>query len=577
MNRKGLWPIVVIPIVLLLWSRIGAPALGSASYQSYTQYKGVYRAGGTPGASGEPIVEQVVIFVVDGLRVDESRQLPELNRLRALGAQRVLQVGQPSLSYPGWTTISTGAWPEQSGVSSNDIERAVELDTIFAAAHRVGLHSAIVGAGGWRTLFDPENVELHILSQPQYNSLGDVLTLDERLAGEAREVLMREPQLALIHLLGVDNAGHGFGGASAEYAQVAVAADQLISDMMALIDLNRAAVLVTADHGHIDSGGHGGHEGVVRRVPLVAIGKGIKPGVYGDGNLVDIAPTVAVLLGMEIPAHNQGEALLDQMDVPVAFSARRSLHVAEQLFDRHGALLVAINSPIQVGRGMLERAQDAFAGGDFAEAEKLARTSGHQARAEWRAQRGARLMRERVLRGPTVALLLLPFGLYGLYWRLIGWGFRTPILGALLFFVWWHAAFRVQGFSFSASWFNPDPMLFARPRVVDAMLTLTAVICLVGALRRRFGNADVSRTAVHTLLLIGAGMVVQIAAYYLAWDVVYFWYLPDLNAGAKYYLDVAISSVFWPHPMLPLAGLLPLMAIMVARCSAVVERRMLRI
>ena len=567
----------MIPIVLLLWSRLGAPALVSASYQSYTQYEGVYRAGGTPGASGEPIVEQVVIFVVDGLRVDESRELLALNRLRALGAQRVLQVGQPSLSFPGWIAISSGAWPEQSGVSSNDIERAVELDTIFSAARRRGLYTAIVGSSGWRTLFNPEYVELNLLSEPpEYNSLADILAFDERLAGAAQKVILREPQLVLIHLPGVDTAGHGFGGVSSEYAQAAVAADRLIAGLITLIDLNRAAVFVTADHGHIDGGGHGGHEDVVRRVPLVAAGKGIRPGVYADGMQVDIAPTVAVLLGMEIPAHNQGDALLDQIDVPAAFSARRGLDVAEQLSGRHGALLLAIDSPTEIGRVMLERAQDALAGGDYGEAEKFARASVYQARAEWRAQRGARLMRERVSRVPTVALLLLPFGLYGLCWRRAAWGLRIPMLGALLFFGSWHAVFRAQGFSFSASLFNPDPMLFARPRVVDAMLALIVVMSVVGALSRRSGNADVALTAAHTLFLIGAGMVVQIAAFYLAWDVVYDWYLPDLNAGVKYYLDVAVSTVFWPLPMLPLAALLPLLALMVARFSAVVERRMLR-
>ena len=564
--------IVVIPIALLLWSRFGAPTLLSTSYQSYTQYEGIYRAGGTPGPSDDAIVEQVVIFVVDGLRVDESRELPALNRLRALGAQRVLQVGQPSLSYPGWTTISTGAWPEQSGVSSNDIERAVELDTIFAAARRRDLDTAIVGTDGWRTLFDTEKVELNILSQPEYNSLGDVLALDERLAEEAREVLIREPHLVLIHLLGVDNAGHGFGGASAEYAEVAVAADRLISDMMALIDLSTSTVLVTSDHGHIDSGGHGGYERVVRRVPLVAVGKGIKPGIYRDAMLVDIAPTVAVLLGMEIPAHNQGVALLDQIDVPAAFSAQRGLHVAEQLSGRHGAMLLAIDSPTQIKTVILQRVQDALAGGDYADAANLTRASVYQARTEWRTQRQARLMREQVSRVPTLLLLLVPFGLYGGCWRHAGWSFRTPMLGMLMFFGLWHVMFRAHGYSFSASWLSPDPMLFVQPRVLDALLVLIVVMSVIGTLRRRFGSADVALTAVHTLFLIGTGMFVQIAAFYLAWDVVYHWYLPDLGAGVKYYMDVALSTVFWPYPALPLAVLLPLLAVLVARIAPVLER-----
>ncbi len=576
--RQRRWPIVVIPVVLLLWSRYGAPALVSASYQSATQYEGIYRAPTAPGAAGEPIAEQVIIFVVDGLRVDVSRQLSGLNRLRARGAQRVLQVGQPSLSFPGWTAIGTGAWPEQSGVSSNDIERSIELDTIFHAARRGGLDAAIVGSVGWSTLFNTEGVELHLLSEPpKYDSLGDILAFDERLAGTARKALLREPRLALIHLLGVDTAGHGFGGASGEYAQAAAAADRLIAGLITSIDLSRAAIFVTADHGHIGSGGHGGHEAVVRRVPLVATGKGIKPGAYADAMQVDIAPTVAVLLGLEIPAHNQGDALFDQIDAPADLRARRALDVAAQLGDRHRALLLAIDPEADMEQGVLERAQSAMAGADYAETEKLAWKSGEQVRAQWRAQRGARLMRERLWRTPMVALLLLPFGLYSLWWRRAGWGWRTPMLGAVLFYVLWHALFWARGFSFSVSWFNIDPILFVQPRVVEALLALICVTMFVGALNHRARKVDVALATAHALFLIAAGMAVQIAAFFLAWDVVYEWYLPDLAAGGKYYLDVYLSTIFWPLPALPLAALLPLLSMMMAWLgAAVVARRVKR-
>ncbi len=133
--------------------------------------------------------------------------------------------------------------------------------------------------------------------------------------------------------------------------------------------------------------------------------------------------------------------------------------------------------------------------------------------------------------------------------------------------------FRVRGFYFSARWFNPDPMVFVRPRVVDALLVLIVVMSVVGALRRGFANADVALTAAHTLFLIGGGMVVQIGAFYLAWDVVYEWYLPDLTAGVKYYLDVTLSTVFWPYSALPVAALMPALAVTVARIAAFIERK----
>ncbi len=570
---KRHWPIVVIPVFLMLWSRFGAPPLLAYSYQSVTQYTGIYRDAATAGPGGDSIADQVLIFVVDGLRVDVSRQLPELNRMRTRGAQRVLEVGQPSLSFPGWTAIGTGAWPEQSGVSSNDIKRRIEIDTIFGAARRGGLDTSIVGSSGWGTLFDQEDVKLHVLSEPSvYSSYGDILAFDEQLVEAARRVLSLEPELVLIHLPGVDTAGHGYGGDSEEYAQAAVAADLLIAELIGEIDLSKAAVFVTSDHGHIDSGGHGGDEPVVRRVPLVSVGQGIKPGIYADGKQVDIAATVAVLLGVEIPAHNQGNALLDQIDAPAEFIARRALDVATQLTGRYGDMLVAIGTSTRIEENLLERAEASLAGGDYVDAKKIAREAGDQARGQWQAQRGSRLMRERLSRVPIVALCLLPIGVYCVWWRRYGCGLRPPIIGAILFFGLWHLLFRVRGFSFSASWFNIMPNVFVEARVFDALLALIVVILIVGALGRGCGNADVALMAVQTLLLIGAGIAVQIAAFYLAWGVGYDWYLPDLNAGVNYYLDVAISTIFWPIPVLPFALILPWMAIVGARVYAVLER-----
>jgi hypothetical protein len=65
----------------------------------------------------------------------------------------VLSAGQPSLSMPGWTAIGTGAWPEQSGITSNFTIRTVALDTLFTAAQREGLTTALVGGQAWHQLY----------------------------------------------------------------------------------------------------------------------------------------------------------------------------------------------------------------------------------------------------------------------------------------------------------------------------------------------------------------------------------------------------------------------------------------
>ena len=311
------WPIVLIPVGLLVWAGFAAPVLVRASFYSLVYFDGPYQAALPLRHAGAAIAEQVVIVVLDGLRVDTSQRMPTLNQMRALGADRVVLVGQPSLSKPGWTIIGTGAWPEQSSITSNFTEKAIALDTLCLAAKRKGLTTALVGMGWWHQLY-PGGVDYDQTIFPPtlpYANIdqASLFNLNQAVTSSALEVLKTKPNLVIIHLLAPDLAGHQWGGASEQYLEVVRNADSQLARILAALDLNTAALFVTADHGHLDQGGHGGGEPIVLRVPLVSVGKGIRTGIYPIASLVDIAPTAAVLLGTSIPAHNQGNILLDQL------------------------------------------------------------------------------------------------------------------------------------------------------------------------------------------------------------------------------------------------------------------------
>ena len=126
------------------------------------------------------------------------------------------------------------------------------------------------------------------------------------------------------------------------------------------IDLTRDTVIVTADHGHVSRGGHGGAEPEVSSVPLVLAGKGIVPGASArNAQLVDVAPTVAALLGVPAPGQDRdgalgGVELLDRLQ-GIAGDVARLLarlvdaahdHVFDQGRVAAGALDERINSGI---------------------------------------------------------------------------------------------------------------------------------------------------------------------------------------------------------------------------------------
>ncbi len=565
-RRRENWPILIIPTILMLWARLGAIPLGFATYDSALLYNSPYRELIEPGQAGDPIARQVVIVVVDGLREDVSRQMPPLNALRQQGADRTLQAGALSFSLPGWTVIGTGAWQETNGFNSNDSENSIEIDTIFLAARRAGLHTALVGPPDWKQLYGGMVDDMRVLDLPSSEQdVDENLDVDATSTGTGIDLLLTtKPNLILIHLPGADRIGHGYGGTSDEYRRVAMGVDEQIARLLAAVDLNTTAILITADHGHTDRGGHGGTEPSVLRVPLVSVGKGIRPGVYPDAFQVDIAPTVAVLLGTSFPAHNQGDPLWDQIEAPGDVLASRAVDHADQMMTRYDSMLAVIGASERIDRAALEQSHDTLVAGDHESARAQAEQVVKDARDLWSQERAARMNRERLVRLLIALLILGPVGLYLAWWRRARWTWRVPLLGALLFFVLWNLNyFLIRRLSYSISWFNHDDEIepFFETRVTEALVALLVGVLVVAVLRRRAAPGEVARDAVHTMFLVGLGLLLQILWFYVLWNITFAWYLPDAVFGFKYYMDVFQTTVFWPMWYVPVAALLPLLAV----------------
>lgn len=276
----------------------------------------------TPPAAGadlgEPATRRVVWVLIDGLRTDtaaDSIIMPVLNRLRAEGASATMHSRTPSYSAPGYSTLVTGAWQEiNSGPAFNlDYEDIPPLtqDTIFAAVQRAGMRTGI-SAYNW--------FEKLLAGSPpdeSFYTAGDDRIADAEVMAAALPMLAGDASLVLIHLDQVDYAGHHEGGGdSAGWDAAASRTDALLGEIAARLDPAQDTLLVLSDHGHVDRGGHGGGEMVVLTEPLILHGAGVKPGVYEDCRMVDVAPTIAALLGTSLPASSQGAPLVEMLDLP---------------------------------------------------------------------------------------------------------------------------------------------------------------------------------------------------------------------------------------------------------------------
>jgi len=99
------------------------------------------------------------------------------------------------------------------------------------------------------------------------------------------------------------------------------------------------------------------------------------------------------------------------------------------------------------------------------------------------------------------------------------------------------------------------------------MLALVIAMLIVGILRRRAKAVEVARDAVNTMFLVGVGMTLQILVFYVWWGLTFSWYIPDMLMGFKYYIDMFQTTAFWPLIYLPVAAVLPLVALLVARIA----------
>ncbi len=267
---------------------------------------------------GEPMTRRIVLVLVDALREDTSLRpevMPFLNELRLQGAWATMHSRPPSYSAPSYSVLFTGAWPDVSDGPALNLEYE-EIPTwtqgnLVTAIHRTGSRTAISAYYWFERLIPQDSVSA------SFYTAGEDEAADREVVDAALPWLRGgDYQFVFIHLDQVDYAGHYEGGPQdARWDAAARRVDDLVREIAATLDLARDTLFICSDHGQIDQGGHGGQDPIVLVEPFVVVGAGIKAGHYGDVDMVDVAPTLAALLGAHIPASSQGHVLTRLLDL----------------------------------------------------------------------------------------------------------------------------------------------------------------------------------------------------------------------------------------------------------------------
>lgn len=275
-----------------------------------------------PAPPTPPISERVVLLVSDGLRYDMSLQLPTISALSRRGDAAMFraQTQVPSLSLPGWTALGTGAGPTVSGVRTNGYKASpVPVESLFQTASRVGMKTALAGgATEWDQLFAGQPSETYVEPSPDSHDVEGDRGSDPLI----RNALAGPAGFALVYYPAVDEVSHAYGATSDEAARTMLALDQRVSAIARQMDLSRQTLIVTSDHGHMDRGGHGGYEDLSRGSTLLMVGKGIHPSPVREVSQLDVAPTVAALLGIPRPRDGEGMPVISAIDAESGVKSR---------------------------------------------------------------------------------------------------------------------------------------------------------------------------------------------------------------------------------------------------------------
>ncbi|MHB8133848.1 MAG: alkaline phosphatase family protein [Anaerolineaceae bacterium] len=521
----------VFVLVLCLALNIGSYSLAMQLLANMYDYRSPLLASPPiPGQSlGSPIARQVVFVIVDGLRYDtfiKSDVMPNLSQLRSIGAYAKMHSRIPTYSSPGYGVLLTGAWPEISDAppfnpAYEDIH-TISQDNLFSSAHRLGLKTGISAFYWFEKLIPQDSIDGSF-----YTSEEDQKADREVVDAALPWLSSGQYQLVLIHLDQVDYAGHHEGGPkSKNWDAAAKRADDLIGEILKKMDLKQDIILVVSDHGHIDSGGHGGQEDILRLEPFLLAGKGIQQGEIDGVQMADVAPTLAAILGLNVPASSQGQARFEWIK---GLSSDTVSNLAYETSKQQSQLLqkyaVAIGAKLNMNDTIVD-------------AQKT--VSDYQSTFEQIRQ--TKINRQRTLRIGIGILCLVIIGFVLFRWKFFnaGWLF----FGAIIYTILFHAYYWLLGarhYSYSIA--NTELSLIL-PNGLAALIILI-MIWIFFTWRNKSATSGIEMATFSGLLVLVIAFVtfLPVAAHWV-WDGMFAtWTLP--NFGLHFLAMISLIQILF--------------------------------
>ena len=280
--------------------------------------------GSVAGSTLEKHVNHVVLIGIDGLGAQNIpwEKMPNLAKLRERGKYTVARCLYPTASGYNWASCLYGTVADLHGFRDATLTPHVKPMVVTAKGRHPCIFSEIrrqepsaftCALYNWEPLgncYEKTDASCVRCYKDKFTHEQESAYTDEFI----KELLPRKPRFTFLYYGSVDETGHFKGGwNSPNYNNACAEVDSLIGKVVAAVDAafpGDAAFVVVADHGG-HGNGHGDLELITYEIPFLVCAPGLDDFTLRDPVIIcDVVPTVAWLLGMEIPECWRGRLAL---------------------------------------------------------------------------------------------------------------------------------------------------------------------------------------------------------------------------------------------------------------------------
>ena len=313
--------------------------------------------------------DKAVVIVIDALRYDftiPSHAAPadrapghHLDNLPFLYNTAVEQPEHafllPFIADPPTTTLqrlkalTTGTLPVFIDAGSSFDGNAIEEDNLVSHLNSSGKRIVHLGDDTWHRLF-PDHFDSNLTHAYHSFTTYDLHTVDNGVIEHITPLLEKQNHykwdVIFAHFLGVDHAGHRYGPNHPAMAEKLHQMDQVLSDIARSLD-ESTLLVVMGDHGMDAKGDHGGESDDEVEAALwmyskaasfgrteVATSKPPSSAKERPVGQIDLASTLALLLGLPIPFNNLGTPIAEAFTTGIGRSLQNLAEVELLAFDQ---------------------------------------------------------------------------------------------------------------------------------------------------------------------------------------------------------------------------------------------------